>query len=202
MAKGPRWYAGRRFFFLSIFAALLLLGAKQSAFLRAWWRWGASGEPLLVPVEGVRADDVRSTWHAPRSGGRQHQGADIFAPKGTPVISATPGAVVRVGVDSLGGNVVWVVGPGPALYYYAHLDDWGDVRAGQTVRAGTVLGFVGNTGNARTTPSHLHFGVYRWKVFRVKAVDPVPLLRRTPHSDVEADVERTVFRCMALRKSA
>jgi murein DD-endopeptidase MepM/ murein hydrolase activator NlpD len=73
--------------------------------------------------------------------------------------------------------VVTVLGEGPALYYYAHLDDWAQGLApGQEVKAGAALGTVGNTGNARTTPPHLHFGVYRLGLFSTRAVDPAPML--------------------------
>lgn len=138
--------------------------------------WKAPDE-LAVPVEGVRRADLRSTWHAARSGGRKHKGADIFAPKGTPVVSATRGVVWRMGWNRLGGRVVTVLGEGPAFYYYAHLDSWADhLEPGVEVEAGEVLGTVGNTGNARTTPPHLHFGVYQVGLGTLRAVDPVPLL--------------------------
>src|SRR5690242_2858586 len=67
---------------------------------------------LPVPVAGVRARDVRDSWGSPRPGGRGHQGVDIFAPRGRAVVSATPGIVVKVGTNQLGGNVVKVLGPG------------------------------------------------------------------------------------------
>jgi len=135
---------------------------------------------LVMPVEGVHRSGLRSTWHAPRSGGRKHKGADIFAPKGTAVRSSTRGIVWKVGDDRLGGRVVSVLGEGPAIYYYAHLDDWAPgLERGQRVEPGQLLGYVGNTGNARTTPPHLHFGVYRLGFTHVRAVDPVPLLVRT-----------------------
>jgi murein DD-endopeptidase MepM/ murein hydrolase activator NlpD len=90
------------------------------------------------------------------------------------------GEVWRVGNDSLGGRVVTVLGEGRSLYYYAHLDDWADgLMKGQRVERGMVLGTVGNTGNARTTPPHLHFGVYRLGLFRNRAVDPAPLLAKS-----------------------
>lgn len=134
---------------------------------------------LRMPLPGVRPADVRSTWHARRPGGRRHEGIDLFAKRGTPVTSATRGVVWRVGDDSLGGHVVTVLGDGPALYYYAHLDDWAPgLSVGQQVERGTALGTVGNTGNARTTPPHLHFGVYRIGWLRTRAVDPAPLLRK------------------------
>ncbi|MDP1825095.1 MAG: M23 family metallopeptidase [Archangium sp.] len=133
--------------------------------------------PLRMPVSGLQPREARSSWHAPRSGGRRHEGIDLFAKKGTPVVSATRGEVWRIGTDRLGGNVVTVLGDGPALYYYAHLDDWDDgLYVGRRVEKGTVLGLVGNTGNARTTPPHLHFGVYRVGWWRSGAVDPAPLL--------------------------
>ncbi len=134
---------------------------------------------MTVPVEGVGPKQLASTWHAPRSGGRRHEGADVFAKKGTPVVSAVDGHVWRVGEDRLGGNVVWVLGEGHTLYYYAHLDQFADgLAVGQRVRRGTTLGLVGNTGNARTTPSHLHFGMYRIGWRGIRAVDPVPRLQR------------------------
>jgi murein DD-endopeptidase MepM/ murein hydrolase activator NlpD len=86
--------------------------------------------------------------------------------------------VWKVGQDPLGGNVVTVLGDGPAFYYYAHLDGFAvGLKRGDRVQAGTALGSVGNTGNARTTPPHLHFGVYRIGAFRTRAVDPARLLR-------------------------
>lgn len=134
---------------------------------------------VRMPVEGLRVQQTQSSWHAPRSGGRRHEGIDLFARRGTKVVSATRGEVWRVGDDALGGHVVTVLGEGPALYYYAHLDDWAEgLRVGARVERGTLLGHVGNTGNARTTPPHLHFGVYRVGLLRSRAVDPFPLLKR------------------------
>jgi peptidoglycan LD-endopeptidase LytH len=132
---------------------------------------------VALPVEGLASRDLKSQWHAPRSGGRRHKGIDLFAPKGTRVLSATNGVVWKVGSDALGGRVVTVLGEGPALYYYAHLDDWAEgLKPGLEVRAGTALGTVGNTGNARTTPPHLHFGVYRLHLMGARAIDPAPML--------------------------
>ena len=116
--------------------------------------------PLAVPVEGVRPAQLTDTWGAPRSGGRRHEGIDIFAPCGRPVVSATRGLVLGVGENRLGGRVVRVLGPGGSVHYYAHLSRFGDVRGGDRVRPGDTLGYVGDTGNARGTPCHLHYGVY------------------------------------------
>ncbi|MFD2367862.1 M23 family metallopeptidase [Pseudoduganella sp. GCM10020061] len=130
---------------------------------------------VAVPVAGVRPAALRDTWGAARSGGRQHEGIDIFARRGTPVLSATEGIVMRVGTNRLGGQVVWVLGPGGQRHYYAHLDRFADVRPGMRVEAGRTLGYVGTTGNARGTPPHLHYGIYS----AGGASNPYPLLRPT-----------------------
>lgn len=116
---------------------------------------------LLMPVEGVSLSQVSDTWGAARSEGRSHEGTDIFASEGTSVYSATPGYVYRIGTNPYGGNVVTVVGGAGVRYYYAHLSAFNEgVQEGQYVTVDTVLGYVGNTGNAATTPPHLHLGVY------------------------------------------
>lgn len=129
--------------------------------------------PYPIPVQGVSARKLTDQWGAPRSGGRRHQGIDIFAPCGTPVLSATEGIVFTVGENSLGGQIVRVLGPGGYWHYYAHLSRYGDVARGDRVQTGTVLGYVGQTGNARGTPCHLHYGVYAWGG---GARNPYPLL--------------------------
>ncbi len=116
---------------------------------------------LPVPVEGMQADRIADTWGAARSSGRRHEGVDIFARRGTPVLSATRGVVSRIGDRGLGGKQVWLVGPGGERHYYAHLDDWAPgLHVWQRVQAGDLLGFVGSTGDARGTPPHLHYGIY------------------------------------------
>jgi peptidoglycan LD-endopeptidase LytH len=129
---------------------------------------------LRVPVRGITVRRIANTFGAPRSGGRRHEGLDIFAPAGTPVVSATGGFVAHVGTNNLGGLVVYTVGAGGRVYYYAHLSRYGRFQEGDLIKPGDVLGYVGNTGNARGTPPHLHFGVYDsgWE-----AVNPYSLLR-------------------------
>ena len=129
---------------------------------------------LPVPVRGVEARALRDTWGGARSGGRRHEGIDIFARRGTPVISSTEGVVLRVGTNRLGGQVVWVLGPGGQRHYYAHLDRYADIENGQRVRPGSILGYVGTTGNAAGTPPHLHYGIYE----AGGAINPYPLLRK------------------------
>lgn len=116
---------------------------------------------LSFPVQGRGERDIGSRYGAPRDGGRRgHHGIDIFAPRGTPVVAARPATVTRVRTTPIGGNVVWLRDDRGNSLYYAHLDRQA-VTEGMHVQPGDTLGFVGNTGNARTTPPHLHFGVYR-----------------------------------------
>lgn len=131
---------------------------------------------LPVPVAGIAPAQLRDSWGAPRSEGRRHQGIDIFAPRGRPVLSATDGIVLRVGENRLGGLIVSVLGPGGQFHYYAHLDTQAPLEIGQRIRAGTPLGTVGTTGNARGTPPHLHYGIYGIS----GALNPYPLLRPAP----------------------
>lgn len=133
---------------------------------------------LPMPLPGLKGRDLANTWHAPRGTRRRHEGIDIFAKRGTPVFATTEGIVFSRGQDALGGNVVWVYGPGGQRHYYAHLERFSDVAGGDRVSAGTLIGFVGNTGNARTTPAHLHYGVYG----DAGAVNPYPLLVTLPGS--------------------
>jgi murein DD-endopeptidase MepM/ murein hydrolase activator NlpD len=135
---------------------------------------------LLMPVAGAKVSRVADSWGTPRPGGRTHQGQDIFARKGTAVFSATGGYVVRLGRNPLGGNAVMIAGAGGRRYYYAHLETFApEMRVGKRVAPDTVIGFVGNTGNAVHTPPHLHFAMYT----RTGAVNPLPLLRdRIPPS--------------------
>ena len=116
---------------------------------------------FAFPMERRDTRAVLSFFGDSRDGGRRgHRGVDIFAPRGTPVLSATNGRVYRVETTRIGGKVVWVRDSDERQrIYYAHLDSQ-VVRTGMEVERGTVLGFVGNTGNARTTPPHLHFSVY------------------------------------------
>lgn len=128
---------------------------------------------LSLPVKDVKKNQIPNSWQAPRGEDRLHQGQDIFAPRGTPILSATTGYVVRIGENTLGGNTVWVIGNGGRRFYYAHLDSYApELEVGDHVTRETVLGYVGTTGNAQGTRPHLHFGVYT----NTGAIDPLPLL--------------------------
>lgn len=131
----------------------------------------AAAAALHFPVEGVGEERIYSFFGDPRDGGRRiHEGVDIFAPRGTPLLATSDAVVFRVGWRDRGGNIVSLRDTTRDLMiYYAHLDEQLVVE-GQRVSAGDVIGTVGNTGNARTTPPHLHIGVYQgsWR----NAVDP------------------------------
>lgn len=116
---------------------------------------------LAFPVRASDNPKVSSFWGADRdAGARSHEGIDIFARFRTPVVAASDGTVTRVNENNLGGKVVFMRPDGKDYnLYYAHLDTQ-LVRPGQEVRVGETLGLMGNTGNARTTPPHLHFGIY------------------------------------------
>ena len=124
------------------------------------------------PVAGPHA--VSNDFGAPRGGGtRRHQGNDIMAPHGAPIVAVVPGRVTRTGNGGLGGLSVYLYGQGTE-FYYAHLSSI-SVRAGQTVSAGQRLGANGNTGNARGGPPHLHFEIHPGGG---RAIDPYPSLAR------------------------
>ncbi len=129
---------------------------------------------LSFPIPGKTSEHIGSFWGDPRDGGgRRHEGIDVFAPRGTPVLAASSGRVRRVGTNRLGGKVVWLYdGDFNHSQYYAHLDSQA-VQVGQRVVRGDTLGYVGNTGNALTTLPHLHFGIYR---SGKGAVNPLPFL--------------------------
>jgi hypothetical protein len=132
---------------------------------------------LAMPLADVTKRQIADTWHAARGTGRLHEGQDIFAPKGTPVLSATKGFVYNIGENNLGGQTVSVVGAGGRVYYYAHLDAYAPgLAVGDRVTTRTVLGYVGTTGNAQGTPPHLHFGIYTSN----GAINPLPLLADRP----------------------
>lgn len=135
-----------------------------------------NGMSLAMPVVGVRPFDLYDSWGNPRDGGkRKHKGIDIFAPKGTGVVAVTDGVISFIGEQPKGGQCVWLTTEEGVSFYYAHLDRWAPgLYEGMEVRAGDLLGYVGNTGNAKTTPSHLHFGVND----NDEMVNPYPILTK------------------------
>lgn len=140
---------------------------------------------FFMPVDGISVAEVPSTFGDPRGSDRLHEGIDIVAERGTPVRAAAPGTVRRVSDSARGGLSVTIIGDDGLRYFYTHFDSFPPGLAeGQRVGIDSIIGFVGNSGNAAATLPHLHFGVYRpssddrysWQAF-----DPLPyLIDRSP----------------------
>jgi len=144
---------------------------------------------LAFPVVGHGMRSIQSVFGVARDGGRrEHHGVDIFARRGTPVIASVPGRVNRVELTNLGGKVVWVRDEKLRRnLYYAHLDSQ-LVSDGDWVEVGDTVGLVGNTGNARTTPPHLHFGIYSRG-----PTDPDPYLRPSGRTLAALEVDASAY---------
>ena len=148
----------------------------QSFVMAKWQQLILLQQPL--PTENslpspLPAQHLTDTWGAARSQGRSHEGIDIFAKRGTPIQATTQGIVSKVGENTLGGRVVFIIGPGGAGHYYAHLEDYADISPNDWVNAGDIIGYVGDSGNAKGTPPHVHYGIY----INGSAVNPYPLLQ-------------------------
>lgn len=164
---------------LFLFVLQLLLeqiASRTTSFVvSSWQRLSLLQQPLPAndslpsPLPGRHLTD---TWGGARSQGRSHEGIDIFAPRGTPIQATTQGTVSKVGHNKLGGRVVTIVGPGGAGHYYAHLEDYADIKVNDWVNRGDIIGYVGDSGNAKGTPTHVHYGIY----INGRAVNPYPLL--------------------------
>jgi peptidoglycan LD-endopeptidase LytH len=136
---------------------------------------------MAIPVAGKTVRQLQDTFDEGRDGGRVHRALDILAARGTAVLAADSGRVLRVSENRLGGNTVYATDPlGRVVYYYAHLDAYqpGLVQ-GMTIARGDTLGFVGTTGNAPKDTPHLHFQVMRMpadgKYWDGEAINPYPL---------------------------
>src|SRR5260370_3756024 len=143
---------------------------------------------LRIPVVGITARDLSDSWHDPRDGGaRVHTGIDIFAPRGREIVAVADGIASYTGDQPEGGHCLWLTTESGASVYYAHLDRWAPgLYEGMEVQSGDLIGFVGNTGNALHTPSHLHFGINQ----NDEMVNPYPLLTRAlPTQHARAHVE-------------
>ncbi|AOY44528.1 MULTISPECIES: M23 family metallopeptidase [Psychrobacter] len=165
--------------FLFVFDKLLPSISEQTqSFVVAKWQQMSLLQQEL-PTENslpspLPEKNLTDTWGAARSQGRSHEGIDIFAERGTPIQSTTQGIVSKVGENNLGGRVVVVVGPGGAGHYYAHLEDYADIAPNDWVNQGDIIGYVGDSGNAKGTPPHVHYGIY----INGSAVNPYPLLQK------------------------
>jgi len=138
---------------------------------------------LIIPVVGVGSSDLRDTFNASRSGGRTHRAIDIIAPRGTPVLAAADGEIIRLSRNKRGGNTIYQISDDKRLvFYYAHLDRYADdLVPGEYARQGDVIGYVGATGNAGASNCHLHFSI--WVITDPKTywkganINPYPILR-------------------------
>jgi peptidoglycan LD-endopeptidase LytH len=140
-------------------------------------------QQLQVPVSGVSASSLRSTFQDARGGGRQHEALDIPAPRGTPVVAAIDGRITKLFTSARGGLTIYQYDLAEQFcYYYAHLDRYAPSLAeGQTVTRGQTIGYVGTTGNAPADTPHLHFAIFkldaakRW--WEGAPLDPVRVLQ-------------------------
>jgi murein DD-endopeptidase MepM/ murein hydrolase activator NlpD len=137
---------------------------------------------LVIPVAGVRADQLVDTFGDPRGTDRNHQALDIMAPHGTPVLAAAGGTVEKVFESELGGHTIYMRSPDKKwVFYYAHLDSYApDLREGSYLPAGQVIGAVGSTGDADPAGPHLHFEIKRMQPGQGphdgEPINPFPLL--------------------------
>lgn len=139
-----------------------------------------------MPVMGVSPYQLHDTFYESRTEGRVHHALDIPAPRGTPVLAATSGRIVKQSRSKRGGITIYQLSSDSEIvYYYGHLDRYADsLTEGQIVSQGQVIGYVGATGNAGDGNYHLHFAV--WIVSDPKHywngidVNPYPLLRNAP----------------------
>lgn len=131
---------------------------------------------LRMPVVGIHPADLGDSWHDPRDGGtRLHKGIDIFAKRGTQVVAVADGIISYIGDQPKGGHCLWLTTESGTSFYYAHLDRWAPgLYEGMEVQSGELIGFVGNSGNARKTPPHLHFAIDK----NDEMVNPYPILTR------------------------
>jgi murein DD-endopeptidase MepM/ murein hydrolase activator NlpD len=139
---------------------------------------------LIIPVAGVRSDQLVDTFSAARGEGRVHDAIDIPAPQGTPVLAAAGGKIIRLFQSKAGGTTIYQLSSDEKfIYYYAHLDRYADgLQEGRVVMQGETIAYVGDTGNAGAGNYHLHFSVAitsdpkRW--WEGVNINPYPLLRK------------------------
>ena len=134
-------------------------------------------EPVfIIPMPvlfGVNPADLTADFGDRRSGGRRHEGQDILAPKGAPIVSPTKAVVLETGVWNGAGKYVTTANPGGEIFIYMHLDRVADLKPGELLSVGELIGYVGNTGNAGGGSPHLHIEIRK----NGKAADPLPRLR-------------------------
>jgi murein DD-endopeptidase MepM/ murein hydrolase activator NlpD len=141
----------------------------------------AAGVPVIIPVAGIRAENLRDNFADARTG-HMHGALDIMAPRGTPVLAAVDGKVRKLFTSNAGGLTIYETDPSEQMiYYYAHLDRYAnDLVEGKVLRRGDVIGYVGSTGNAPVKSPHLHFAISvlpptkEW--WKGEPINPYPIL--------------------------
>lgn len=177
---------------------LLVMSVFSFAAFRAIASEVTIATPWLIPVEGVSRGELIDNFGEWRDGGRRHQGIDIFAPRGTPVMAATDGMVAARRQTPNGGRVVYLMSADGYTFYYAHLDRWAaGLSEGKSVRRGQVLGYVGNSGNAARSRCHLHFEIQEngrtrnpYLLLRKRTHDGQRLMARNVSASTRSDIRR------------
>ncbi len=142
-----------------------------------------SSDKIMIPVVGIKREQITDTFNDARSSGRVHNANDIMAAGGTPVVAAVSGEIVKFFDSERGGITIYQYSPDKRMvYYYAHLQKRADnLKEHDFVRQGTVIGYVGDTGNAGAGNNHLHFAVTILddpkNVFKGTEINPYPLLK-------------------------
>ncbi|MFW2381985.1 MAG: M23 family metallopeptidase [Acidimicrobiales bacterium] len=136
-------------------------------------------EDVVWPIDGEYDLPLINSWGYPRAPGsideHWHEGIDIFAPEGERLVAAEGGEVTDIGVGTLGGLKIWILGNSGSRWYYAHLMAFNpDLQVGDQVKAGDLIGYVGKTGNAISTPPHLHLQLHP---DGGRPVNPYPILQ-------------------------
>lgn len=142
----------------------------------------AQPDGLLLPVAGIQPGQLTDTFNQTRDGTRRHEALDIMATRGTPVLAAADGRIVKLFTSVPGGLTIYEFDPtGTYAYYYAHLDRYAaGLAEGNALHRGDVIGYVGSTGNASEDAPHLHFAIFllgpekQW--WKGTPINPYPLL--------------------------
>ena len=138
---------------------------------------------LMIPVAGIKRDQLQDTYTAARSEGRVHNAIDVMAAGGTPVIAASDGEIAKFFDSERGGTTIYQFSPDKHfIYYYAHLQKRADnIKENDFVKQGTVIGYVGDTGNSGTGNFHLHFEIMisedSKNYWKGTDINPYPLLK-------------------------